>query len=308
MKFLKNRLIIVILITIPAVLLISLTKTDTSQKNIKVEYDHFWTYKVHSKKKYNMLIIGDSRVYRGISPNAINKIIPNIKILNFAFSAGKLNNEIYAEARKRLDNKSKIKVILVGITPGGLTDIDNNQLHEIMKLTNAEVFDKIYMNYFISKFITPLKPSELFRTHTKISPGIVNEVYHDNGWAATNSVQPNQTELLEVYRKGWSGTTVSTNKINDLCSAITEWKNQNILVFALRIPAAREMEELENSVSGFNEEEIKENIIKAGGHWIELTDKYSKYRTYDGSHLDEKSALFLSEDIAKDIKEQLKEH
>ncbi|MBL8013012.1 MAG: hypothetical protein JNN05_04115, partial [Candidatus Omnitrophica bacterium] len=68
-----------------------------------------------------------------------------------------------------------------------------------------------------------------------------------------------------------------------------------------RPPASRQMEELENSQSGYNETAIVLAINAAGGSWIDIEDRYG-YKTYDGSHLNSQSAKRLSEYIAHFIK------
>ena len=55
----------------------------------------------------------------------------------------------------------------------------------------------------------------------------------------------------------------------------------------------------------YNENEISEGIIKAGGHLIKLQN--GNYKTYDGSHTDRPSAEKLSLRIAREIQSHLTE-
>ena len=57
------------------------------------------------------------------------------------------------------------------------------------------------------------------------------------------------------------------------------------------------MVDLENKLSGFNEEEFKTNLSNYGGIWIEVNQ--TKYLSYDGSHLDYLAAKEFSKDVAK---------
>jgi hypothetical protein len=180
-NLLKNRSVIVLIISIPAIIFLALIKPNSLESVYKAEFDRFWAFKVHSHRKYNMMILGDSRIYRGISPQAINKVIPDISICNFGFSSGKLNNEIYSEAEKRLNPSGKFRIVLIGISPVSLIDEDNDHLHEIMKLTKAEVFDKIHTNYFLTRFTAPVKPSELFKSRNKNDSTMIRETFYDNG-------------------------------------------------------------------------------------------------------------------------------
>jgi hypothetical protein len=301
MRLLRNRTFGVLILCVPVVIIISLSKPNSLKTNNKVESDRFWTYKVHSRKKFNMLIIGDSRVYRGISPQAISKVMPGIKISNFGFSSGILNNEMYSEAYNRIDQNSEHKIILVGISPGSLTDYENDHFHSIRKMTNSEIIDKMYINYFVSKFLTPIKPSELFSDETQLPPDNIKEVFYDNGWVASTSEESNHFKNLDSYKIFWETNKVSKSRINDLYLKIAEWTKNGVDVFTFRAPASKEIDSLENGLSGFNENELRDHIRKNGGHWIFLDSSYNRYQSYDGCHLNAKSAMLLSEDLALEM-------
>jgi hypothetical protein len=305
MKLFVNRSFLVLLISIPLILLVSLSKPNSIQSIYKVENDRFWTYKVHSGNKYNMLILGDSRVYRGISPSVINKEITDISICNFGFSSGKLNSEIYNEAYKRMDLAVGKKIVLIGISPVSLIEEENDQLHEILKYTRSEIFDKIYVNFISAKFLTPLKPSDFLKVKNEKDALIIKETFYDNGWVSTSSNQTNHSEYLILYRKIWESKKVSQKRLNDLYHTVGEWTKEGIRVFAFRVPSSEEMDNLENDLSGFNETDCKSNIILNGGEWLDLKDKYTRYQSYDGSHLDDKSAILLSGDLAVEIKRKI---
>lgn len=304
-NILKNKTIVVLVICAPLMILISFIKPNSLGAINKAEFDRFWAHKVHTKKKFNMLVLGDSRVYRGVSPEAMNKIIPNIKILNFGFSSGILNKELFSEANKRLNQASKLKIILIGLTPASITDHENTHLEEQLKLTKSQIFDRLYMNFFISKLLSPLKPSEVFSVNSKPNDEIIKEVFNNDGWVASSSNKQNPEKSLDSDRKFWESNKVSNSKINDLCSAIAEWTKEGVLVFVFRPPTFEDMDLLENEMSGINETSLIENIEFNGGHWIYVDNNHSRYTSYDGSHLDAKSAILLSEDLAYEVKKLL---
>jgi hypothetical protein len=71
------------------------------------------------------------------------------------------------------------------------------------------------------------------------------------------------------------------------------------MVFGYIPPSSVNMEELERQYSDFDDFEFVNGFIEAGGKWISFEEIYS---SFDGSHLDSKSAIKLSYDIAKTIK------
>ena len=64
-----------------------------------IDKEKFWADKVHAKTKYNVIVAGDSRVYRGIASRVISEELDGLKVLNFGFSSGGLNTEIFNEIK-----------------------------------------------------------------------------------------------------------------------------------------------------------------------------------------------------------------
>ena len=56
--------------------------------------------------------------------------------------------------------------------------------------------------------------------------------------------------------------------------------------------ASRLTEALEDSISGFNESDVRKRFEEVGGKWQELNN--GDFESYDGSHLDYNSAEKLS--------------
>ena len=86
---------------------------------------------------------------------------------------------------------------------------------------------------------------------------------------------------------------------------IRTWEKAGIQVFAFRVPSSVEMEVLENSISGYNNEQVRNAIEMSGGEWLSIPNKES-YHSYDGSHLHHNSAILLSEELGKQLKNKLK--
>ena len=50
-----------------------------------LESDLFWNEKRYGKQQYDVLLMGDSRTYMGVSPEILREYIPNMDIYNFGF-------------------------------------------------------------------------------------------------------------------------------------------------------------------------------------------------------------------------------
>ena len=89
---------------------------------------------------------------------------------------------------------------------------------------------------------------------------------------------------------------MSRKLIADLITQTGEWTSRNIRVFACRLPTSLEMEALEDSLTGFDEQAFAESFQAVGGIWLPVTK--DKYETYDGSHLRLEEAQEFSRDLA----------
>src|SRR5687768_2737382 len=91
------------------------------QGNIDAIRKRFWILKTHGTEQYNLIIYGDSRVYRGVSPLEFEKVIPNTHAINFGYSSASFSSFMLGEVEKKMDHKSNRKVIVLGITPNAIS-------------------------------------------------------------------------------------------------------------------------------------------------------------------------------------------
>lgn len=264
--------------------------------------DSFWALKVHDSKKYNFIIIGDSRTYRGISPYEIEDILPDYNVFNFAFSNGGLNPQIYKAAESRLDATQKPAIILIGVTALTLNDISmpNEQYSQELRRPKEEVLERIYLGKYLNYF-SPVSPMVVKNILQGIQPtSNYISIYHDNGWVESDKFPKDTLEAMPFYEKDFSLHTTNYQLLAKLCQQINLWAEQGIKVFAFRPPAAQPLITLEDSIGNYNEDVIKRSIESSGGYWIEVNPYL--YKTYDGSHLNKNESRKLSQYIANKIK------
>lgn len=264
--------------------------------------DRFWAFKVHHKKSYNFIILGDSRTYRGISPYEIEQVLPEFRVLNFAFSNGGLNPNIYKAAQTRLDEKIGSTIILLGVSPLTMNNISlpNEQYVQELTRPKEEVMERMYLGKYLNYFssVSPTKLKDLIEKKEPLSKYI--SIYHDNGWVESEKFPQDTMEAMPYYEQDFALHTTNYQLVNQLCNQINLWSSRGIKVFAFRPPAAKPLVSLENSAGKYNEALIKERIEKAGANWIDIDPNL--YKTYDGSHLYKNEARRLSTHIANHIK------
>jgi len=264
--------------------------------------NRFWTLKVHSASKYNFIILGDSRSYRGVSPYEIENILPEFRVFNFGFSNGGLNSTILEAADRRLLGSDSLKVILMGVSALTINNLSlsNEQYFQELVRPREEVLESRYLGRFLYYF-SPVTP-EVVKDLIKDVRPIVNyiNIYHDNGWVESQKIPSDTMEAMSYYIDDFKLHKTNYRLVDDICDKIRIWKSKGVKVFAFRPPAALPIVTLEDSVGEYNEQLIEEKIVSAGGYWIDVDP--AMYKTYDGSHLSKEEACKLSRYIAVKIK------
>lgn len=274
----------------------------------KDDYNWFWTYKVHHKTKYDVILLGDSRLYRGVSPGAMEKYLPNYSILNFGFSSGGLNGRIFKEASLRFNKNSRKKIVVLAVTPFSLTEESATNEHFITELDRppSEVYQRIHLRPIL-KFFKSITPKQfkksVIRKQKKPAVCYYQKFYPD-GWVASDKVPADPNTALKSYRKTFEKGQVVKDIQNDLFQQTKKWVNSGVMVVAFRPPVAEKMLSLENELSGFEQAKFVSQFEHSGGKWIDIPIG-EDYVSYDGSHLDSASAVHLSEILSLEIYKSL---
>jgi len=286
------------LLTIGLSLLVVFLRPQTAYS--KLISDWFWVNKTHYSTNVDVVFVGDSRIYRGISTEAVQMILTDEKVLNLGYSSGGLNNEMFDFATQLLDVNSKNKQIVLGVTPFSLTEEARKNEHFEQELNRplAEIIEREYINPNISLF----EPIKITDYQIVLDNRFYSQKFHKNGWVESYKTPANNEEALIAYEETFSKTKLSDISIDETLSFITRMKEKGIKVYGFRPPSSKKMEELENNMTEFDEEKLQQMFEESGGYWITIPDRFS-FESYDGSHLHYESAQKLSIFIAKKIKE-----
>jgi hypothetical protein len=308
---LKNRTLICVCLSIPLLILGSLLRPEETAI-LPFSYDpmhttgavseRFWVMKAQGMSRYDMILMGDSRVYRGLSPQAMEEVLPGERILNFGFSGGGLNPEMYRAAEVRLAAGSKAKSMVLGITPLTLTPRAEFNAHYLQEVQRPP--DYVFLHLYWMPFLKLFEPLTLRDFAAAFSGQQDHPAYtgyylefHDDGWVASWTVPEDPTGALPSYREIFSQTQVSQRLVDDLMNQTRTWCAKGIQVYAFRVPTSPAMLRLENQMSGFDEAAFIQQFTAAGGVWFDLP--LAPYHSYDGSHLSKLAAVQLSTDLAR---------
>ena len=302
------KLKIILLTPITLILILAIKLFIPAKENVKTKQEYFWTLKTHTPDKFDIIVMGDSRIYRGISPEDLTKKLPKTSAVNLGFSSAGFNDLYFSFAEEKLKKESKTKVILLGISPHSLTPsaLKNEELKSYLNKSKTDVF-KITKLANIYKTLNIITPSQISNNLTNTNKPYTNynQEFYTNGWVKSSNKNPNINIALYKYQNIFNDNKVSEEAINNLSDQINKWTEKGIKVICFRPPSTVEMEQLEDSLSGYNEVEISQKIITNGGYWININSK--NYVSYDGSHLHYQSAIKLSKKLGLDIERIIKQ-
>lgn len=285
-----------------AVILITALSFILPKNKEKYLGDRFWAKKTFAPAIYDVVIIGDSRTYRGVSPAIISEYLPEKKILNFAYSNGGLNNFVFAEAEKKLSKNNNKKFIIIGITANTLSGFTRNNEQLILEKSRPreDVLERIYFNGILNHFssVTPEQVINLLKN--KPVPNYYRNRYYPDGYVESDKFPKDTMEAIPSYYDDFTKYKVDHLYIEELSDQVRKWNEKGIMVVGYCPPVSYPMKELEKTMGLFDYEFIKSEFIKNGGKWIDLNS--NEYKTYDGSHLERESAEKLSKVIADYIK------
>jgi hypothetical protein len=303
---LRNRTFSTFLIVLPIMVLVGFLKPlpiDQLQRNRNIE-NRFWMAKTHYRPAYDVVMMGDSRMYRGLSPWVMSCVLPGWRILNFGYSYGGLNSVMFRAAEAKLDPASKKKTIILGVTPLSLTPSALKNEHYNETKYNDYIFTSIFPPQ-LEDFFAPILVSYLFR-EKKLPDRLYRQVFHGDGWVASWTVPEDTQEALVSYREVFKNNRVSLDIVRGVMEQTSDWVSRDIMVYAFCPPTSPAMKTIEDAMSGFDEASFIRQFEKAGGKWLAVPDK--PYHSYDGSHLDKDSAVKLSAYLADSIRRNVMDY
>lgn len=291
----KKKIISFICLSIVIILITGWIKQKPVSSTI--EKNRFWALKTHQDNKYDIVIYGDSRVYRGISPDDLTYDLPGYSAINLGYSSGGMTDQMFGFIEERLDTL-KDPIIIIGITPYSLTPAAglNEHYNQEKDRDRYEIFQKIYFDKYLG-FFEAINPWNVY-SHI-VGKEITSqyfEIFHDNGWVESYIIPPDSSSALAKYTKTFSNNNtehkVSDRIVQNLFRNVGKWNEKGIKIYGFRFPSTDAMVKLENELSGFDETSFAEGFVESGGIWFSFSN--GQFKSYDGSHLYFESAKKIS--------------
>lgn len=294
MKLLKDRTFITLsLVFIFSILL--LLKPLHPNELQKLKENLFWLNKVYGKEQYDVILVGDSRTYKGISPEILTKYCPTFKFFNFGFSSGRINKHLLIEAKKRLKPNGQ-RVFIFPCTPIDLINVKNDHWYELYK--ELSTLSKCPHQLYNLK----LRLSPLQERKTNYNLDFYHETYYkDSGWCACWQKDPEYQSTFNSYKEQFSKRPFRKTDLSDFIDNLKWCKNNSIKVIAFRMISCQEMDNLEDELSNCDFTDIKNAVRQQDGIWLQRPYNLQLH-SYDASHLDFQSAEKFSHWLGKELK------
>lgn len=269
--------------------------------------DWFWSNKVQPKRQFEVVAVGDSRMYRGFSPDDFAQAYApdrTVEAFNFGFSSAGLDTALLQAAAALLDTSLAQPLLLVGITTSSLANenLENKQFWQEQNRPAWEVWQRKNINPHLT-FFDPSSPNTI-RNQLKNERQGYYQKYYNNGWIASEKYPHTPWESYAHVKNTYPHVEFGLDVRKNLLQQMAQWQAQGIQVVAFRPPAAPHLEEVEMLPEYYPEVVIKAEIEALGGIWLELPNT-EQYITYDGNHLIEASARQWSRDLGKQLQQIL---
>ena len=249
----------------------------------------FWVEKRYGKRQYDVLLVGDSRTYQGVSPEILRKHVSHIGIYNFGFSGGRINRQLLKEAKKRLKKNGK-RIFIFGCTSCNLQDEINEHFLSIREVTPVS-------------FCLPAVWADIHGRYLQKNKGATGLGYFSQRCPKN---EKSISETFKHYRARLQKRSFTASDFEKFVQNLKWCKRNNINVIAYRMVSCREMDELEDKFSGVDWDKIRQAVLNEDFVWLErppspLLEQIEAY-CYDASHLNEEGSQLFSEWIGKELK------
>jgi len=259
--------------------------------------DRFWMSKAFHAQRYDIVLAGDSRIFRGISPSQMKTLLPQRSIFNFGFDHNGYNLSYLDAIDNLIDSSSNYQAVVLGISPQSLT-LEAAGNNGFLSLRSTGRFER-HVRLHLSRYLDLVRPFNSYAMVNLIrGRGVVNYIQHlhGDGWAASRKIPETPNYQISRYQGRFDNNMVSVQLQQQLFDRIQNWTSDGTCVFGLRMPTSAAMVDLENNQSGFNQTGFVRKFEQVGGIWLEFNQ--TGYHSYDGSHLRDDAARAFSLDLA----------
>lgn len=274
----------------------------------------YWEMKLAWGTDADLVIVGDSTVYRGLNPKKFEDNGVASHAINFGFSSASLSSEYLFDAASKLNPNSRKKYLVVGVTHWALTPQARKSNGYIDAQINKSkrrtpISWVIALDSIIQK-LTPLEINAIIHipnlpaAHVRANESEYIQDYHMNGWVGSNYVNSAPERGLEVSRSNFGNNnfvdTVLIDEAKDTLQKIQDHDGVMIVLVTMRSGLA---DSLNDELGKIPLLKLAQDLCPSKGKIVEFHPNVND--SYDGVHLTRRAADKLSESLAQQLIELL---
>lgn len=259
-----------------------------------MQKERFWAAKVGAEPAYDYVFCGDSRVYRGIDPHVFLKGKRGLRAFNFGFSSAGLDTAYLNRAAMLLKPEGR-KTLLIAVSPNAFlpSSLSNAHFWQWYKKSEADLWVKRHMYLMMHNF-DPYAVSDLYKA---LKHEAYYEQFHpESGFVGSDKIPADSNSALQAYKNQFAREAIDTEAVALFVRQMEQFRASGIDIYVFRMPAGRAMLNAEDELTaGF----IGTLLSDLSGRKFKVL-KFSNLRvcSYDGSHLDSRSAALVSAFLA----------
>jgi hypothetical protein len=297
---LKKQLVLTALIFWLCVLMINVIRRPVSDNTVLL--DALQSEKISWKNRFDLVVAGDSRILLGISPQAMQSILPGYKIGNLGFAALLYSQDYMDYIRNTLNSPYRNRVIVLGFSPRSLLSLRKSACYFRKWYAETRLPLRTELNNYsrwLHSLFRELSAGDL-KIHMQKIKRLWLMICLDSGWMASRLFPEDAGRSNPQYKGLFRRNKINEKLFEMICRNTEAWTRERIKVFGIRIPASPGLITIEDKMSGFDERSIRQRFERSGGVWLNPSISY--LAAYDGSHLRYDSAVLYSKSLAYELK------
>ena len=267
----------------------------------------FWMEKLCWGPRHDTIVVGDSRVYRGIDPSQFDSRLGLVRsCVNFGFSSATLTPAFVEAAAATLDPNGP-RIMVIAVTPASLRAPIRGKDGYIAA---CEDLGRLRMPLRIARVVeewelhvAPFAIDRGFGEQVAASRAMSDEYvqhYHADGWVESDRhVADPIAAGVAVVRRDFERAPYSPQVEDDLIRAAEKLVRSGVRLVAFRPWVPPEVAMAEDDAGGIDFGRVRTRLEACGACWIEPS--MPNLRSYDGIHLDGPSARAASRALADAI-------
>lgn len=297
-RFLKDRTLATLALAVLLIVLMGATRPPVKNGLYPNAY---WASKGNWRHCADILLIGDSRTLIGVSPEEMQKNLPDSKVYNYGFGGAWYSTQYLDKVETILNPQNNKPIIIAGITPRSLTRRNERtgNFYEIMSLPKCERFFNIRLAR-LAYFFEPWSLKDAIDEINPLREKNRSEVtFHPDGWISVREDSRFTEKELKKYIAYYKERIVDPCNVDNVVRYVEKWVERGIHVYGFMPPSCQEMYDLETKISGLDEQDLIHRFEQAGGIWIDIDP--DAYESYDGTHLPDEEARQFTRDLCNEL-------